>query len=770
MKKLLSVALSLIMLFSAFSTISVFASDATVQTGVVSNDVTSVEALALKDFYPADFNENFFKIVKFTDGHSVENKLWALEISSDVDVSLKVAQYYYLSEYCNKPNDVYGQAFDTITVSKGETTQQKLWSASNVLFQNGYGFSLGLILDNSSLDDDANVTVNLVTYDMKLDDAEEDYVWDESTKQTFGTAELNFYGPVKFDDSALAGFADVLTGMKYGKNPTSDTLVEAVNAAMASENLDAAKTALKEKLNDDEAEKLGSILDEAETVVNSTKFNGYEVAIPYADIADTVEAKTYYPVVKDGIDYKEKDGEVSYSLDIEIGVEGETETITNPLVQQKVIIELPVVEGWDTTKTVNVYHGDAVSDETKIASGVAIKNNKVEFFTDSFSNFTVVGTELVIDESTTTRTDKVQLVVEQHEDNKNMFDLVLTPVQPVTGEAGAIINYAAGDYYVYFLNSINGTEIDAPAMKTIAYELTEVEGITITNEVPVEKDNIIGGFTFEAHGQEGNLLSAPAGVGIKLATLEVKGTGNVRIGTRGINTTIDTNADDYGEDNYIYMEKEDNDDTKARLDKWDVDTYFSIPMKTFDLGITVDFILGLENVDDASRKTADYIGVGIELKNEITGDVYNVQVGEGTEEDVTYLPVTYGEEEAKAEGSITLPANTTYTYKVSGVGFRTFRGSVYLDEAKDLHICNNARETSKQEVVKGDASTEKFVTFLVGDIYEDGIVDIYDLSAVTSYYAPGEAITEDKYVTYDLNRDGYIDVTDIAYVQISYGN
>lgn len=768
MKKLLSVALSLIMLFSAFSTISVFANDATVQTGVVSNDITSVEALALKDFYPNDFNENFFKIIKFADENTSE-KLFTLEVSSNVDADLKVAQYYYLDEKCDKPWNIDMAQFDTITVKKDETTVTKLFSG-NTLFQNGYGYTLGMILDDSNISDDVNITVNLCSYSAELNDEMTDYKWDEATKQTFGTAELNFYGPVKFNDSALAGFADVLTGMKYGKNPTSDTLVDAVNTAMASGNLDAAKIALKDKLSNDEAEKLGSILDEAEVIVNTTKFNGYEVAIPYADIADTVEAKTYYPVVKDGIDYEENDGEVSYSLDIEIGVEGKTETITNPLVQQKVIVELPVVEGWDTTKEVTVYHGDEVKVENIIAENVAIKNNKVEFFTDSFSNFTIVGTELVIDETTTTRTDKVQLVVEQHEDNKNLFDLVLTPVQPVTGEAGAIINYAAGDYYVYFLNSINGTEIDAPAMKTIAYELTAVEGITITNEVPVEKDNIIGGFTFEAHGKEGNLLSAPAGVGIKLATLEVKGTGNVRIGTRGINTTIDTNADDYGEDNYIYMEKEDNDDTKARLDKWDIESYFSIPMKTFDLGIAVDFVLGLEDVEDASRKTADYIGIGIEFKNEITGDVYNVQVGSGTDDTVTYLPVTYGEDEAKAEGSITLPANATYTYKVSGAGFRTFRGSVYLDEAKELHIWNNARETSKQEVVKGDASTEKFVTFLVGDIYEDGIVDIYDLSAVTSYYAPGEAISEDKYITYDLNRDGYIDITDVAYVQISYGN
>lgn len=770
MKKILSVALSLIMLLSAFSSVSVFAADEVVGSVEVSTDVTSDKAIALKNYYGDKFNENFFRIVNFTGGEDIEEtRIWALEATSDVDVDFKVARYFAINDLgWQRPKDKFGDNFDTISVKKNQTVTQIVYSiggASHV-FQNGFGHTLGLLLDDSMLTSDANVTLKLVSYDMKANDDGTDYVLDEETKQEFASTEIKFIGPVTFTDDqgnaieSLTGFANILTDMKYDKEPNSDAIKDAVNKAMEdTQNIETVKSALKEKLTNKDAEKLASILDESEVTINSVDFNGYSVEIPYADMADTVENKTYYPVVKAGKEYK-AEGKKAYALDIEIGIEGEDTTITNPLVQQKVIVELPVAEGWDTTKEVTVYHGDEVKVENIIAEKVAIKNNKVEFFTKSFSNFTIVGDELVIDEASTTRATSVQLKVEQHSDNENMFDLVLYPVD----KKEAIINFAAGDFYVYF-NHASTTTLPEPVMKTMAYELNVVEGLQKTNEIPV--DGKIGGFTFEVHGKEGSLISAPAGQGIKLAELEVKGKGSFVVGTRNAFYSLEQTNEKYGDEGYIYMEKDENDDAKAEILDWKKD-YYVINEKTFDLDILVDFTLGLAKDVDDSKKAADYINVTIELTNDITGDVYTVKVGTGSEEDVTYLDVTYEDEFATADGTITLPANATYSYKVSGAGFRTFRGSVYLDEAKELHVWNNALVSKTQNVITSDDTTAKKVTFLVGDIYEDGIVDIYDLSAVTSYYALGKAITEDKYITYDLNRDGYIDTADIAYVQINY--
>ena len=50
----------------------------------------------------------------------------------------------------------------------------------------------------------------------------------------------------------------------------------------------------------------------------------------------------------------------------------------------------------------------------------------------------------------------------------------------------------------------------------------------------------------------------------------------------------------------------------------------------------------------------------------------------------------------------------------------------------------------------------------------DYIVDKYDLAAVTSYYGT-YGLTDENKIKYDLNRDGSIDITDVAYVLHNFG-
>ena len=58
--------------------------------------------------------------------------------------------------------------------------------------------------------------------------------------------------------------------------------------------------------------------------------------------------------------------------------------------------------------------------------------------------------------------------------------------------------------------------------------------------------------------------------------------------------------------------------------------------------------------------------------------------------------------------------------------------------------------------------------FVVGDIVMDYTVDKYDLAAVTSYYGTYRLADTSK-IKYDLNRDGNIDITDVAYVLHNFG-
>ena len=52
---------------------------------------------------------------------------------------------------------------------------------------------------------------------------------------------------------------------------------------------------------------------------------------------------------------------------------------------------------------------------------------------------------------------------------------------------------------------------------------------------------------------------------------------------------------------------------------------------------------------------------------------------------------------------------------------------------------------------------------------KDNDINIYDLSAVVSYFA-SEATVENGFAKYDLNRDGRIDSKDVAYVLVSWNN
>ena len=119
--------------------------------------------------------------------------------------------------------------------------------------------------------------------------------------------------------------------------------------------------------------------------------------------------------------------------------------------------------------------------------------------------------------------------------------------------------------------------------------------------------------------------------------------------------------------------------------------------------------------------------------------------------------------------SMSLPKNNTYTVTVSGAGYRTARYTVTMTGSKTLNFWNNAKDEDTVVEVGNAASTRK-VTFLAGDIVRDNSINIYDLSAVVSYF--GTKVNKDtqaEYAKYDLNRDGVIDSKDVAYVLVSWG-
>ena len=117
-----------------------------------------------------------------------------------------------------------------------------------------------------------------------------------------------------------------------------------------------------------------------------------------------------------------------------------------------------------------------------------------------------------------------------------------------------------------------------------------------------------------------------------------------------------------------------------------------------------------------------------------------------------------------------LVLNNAYTVTVSGAGYRTARYTVTMTTDKTLRFWNNVMDENQVVELGKDSSIAK-VTFLAGDIVKDNKINIYDLSAVVSYFGTTtDRAAKDDYVKYDLNRDGVIDSKDVAYVLVSWNN
>ena len=114
-----------------------------------------------------------------------------------------------------------------------------------------------------------------------------------------------------------------------------------------------------------------------------------------------------------------------------------------------------------------------------------------------------------------------------------------------------------------------------------------------------------------------------------------------------------------------------------------------------------------------------------------------------------------------------LAVNNSYTVTVEGAGYRTARYTVTMTDDKELTFWNNVMDEEK--VIETNKDSSKVTkNFLAGDIVKDNNINIYDLSAVVSYFGEGSNAAN-GYAKYDLNRDGVIDSKDVAYVLVSWG-
>lgn len=182
---------------------------------------------------------------------------------------------------------------------------------------------------------------------------------------------------------------------------------------------------------------------------------------------------------------------------------------------------------------------------------------------------------------------------------------------------------------------------------------------------------------------------------------------------------------------------------------------FNIEVPTQKLTVKIDFKHRTE-----TNNNFDYQNMWIELSGGDIDGVRKINLGADNAE-VDRMGNEY------YSYTCDLLANNVYNVAVKGAGYRTAR---YFnlnmgEEDRVLTFWNNYKDAAvEMESANGTSVGKKFnANFLAGDIVMDNYIDIYDLSAVVSYFGESNLVgVKNNYSKYDLNRDGDIDSLDVA--------
>ena len=290
--------------------------------------------------------------------------------------------------------------------------------------------------------------------------------------------------------------------------------------------------------------------------------------------------------------------------------------------------------------------------------------------------------------------------------------------------------------------TFNLTASDA-ANSSVVYTILPADDITVTPDM----ENV-NRYMFNFNGKDG--VTADTGAEVKIGQVQFDG-----YTTNGAKITFTADADKSlvtattKSNNLVTYFGNGAFANSTAADRKIDGVKFAVPTKTLKVNIAMN------------NKVADQVKAYQDMKVEIKGANVSktIDLGNGgvVQENGVY---TVTEE---------LEQNIPYTVTVSGAGYRTARYTVNLNADKTLNFWNNVMDNAL-EVELGNEAYKKNVTFLAGDIVKDNKINIYDLSAVVSYFGTDNLVTEHpEYAKYDLNRDGVIDSKDVAYVLVSWG-
>lgn len=306
--------------------------------------------------------------------------------------------------------------------------------------------------------------------------------------------------------------------------------------------------------------------------------------------------------------------------------------------------------------------------------------------------------------------------------DKNVYDIVVVPTDNTK-----------------VINRLSSAEFDFALTSNTAmtYAIAGAENVTVNRD---DANHVA--FYFDGENQQDE-----SGVEVKIGTVTFNGYGKFTFGIAENGTNKIQTAEIA--DNIVSIYTGENLNIGSTIND-------ELKVPTKNLTIKIDFNNAVENNSDSYQ----------DMQVKVTGpSSYENTIKLGGTGATAIV-------DNKAEITIEneLVYNTPYTVEVSGAGYRTARYTVTMNADKTLNFWNNVLDNAAS--IEEDVSTAKNATFLAGDLVDDGKINIYDLSAVVSYFGQEAEDTTSAwdYVRYDLNRDGKIDSTDVSYILISWLN
>ena len=458
--------------------------------------------------------------------------------------------------------------------------------------------------------------------------------------------------------------------------------------------------------------------------INNLEDATYEVVVTTASNADIESANA--AIAKNADDNNNSKQIYDISI-IKTDSNGVTTDVSKDITNQKVTITLSETPQENPVK---VYHVND-SGVVEIIENVVQSGNTVTFTAPSFSTYAITYNTAAADPSTIT--SKVGVTFTKVDNTENQYYVTLKAL-----DSRNINRFMSAD--LVFKNESTGVD----------YEITPAANI---NANVVKEDDASREYHFEMNG---SVASSATGSEITLGTITFNGFGTVKLSVdtdytsaRAINIVNTAKASDNIVDNYTVTGNTllvNSDVENGTIDK-------ELKPETADLTVKVSFPNAIK----------DNVIAYQDMKVTVSGNGVNEEVKLGTDG----VKLNNGVYSIEFNGK--LVKNNTYTVTVSGAGYRTARYTVSMTGAKTLNFWNNVKTDAAyvEERVGNPTNTN----FLAGDIVKDGKINIYDLSAVVSYFGQAGIDTSkvSQYAKYDLNRDGVIDSMDISYVLVSWG-